>query len=129
MASIAAASSAYHQAKRAIAGPRTIEASAFERINGDLDRSAGNSERNYPAFIEALSRNASLWTVLAADVIRDENALPTELRAKIFNLAIFVRKRTQHLMTSGSAPDVSILTDINRNIISGLRSLAPRDDA
>lgn len=126
MASIAAASSAYHQAKRAIAGPRTIEASAFERINGDLDRSAGNSERNYPEFIAALSRNASMWTVLAADVIRDENELPVELRAKIFNLATFVRNKTQQLMKTGSTPDVRILTDINRNIISGLRNAASK---
>ena len=126
MATIAAASNAYHHAKRAIAGPRTIEASAFERINGDLDRGARNSERNYPAFIEALSRNASMWTVLASDVIGDENGLPVELRANIFNLAAFVRKQTQLLMRGEGKPDVGILTEINRNIIAGLRNAAPK---
>lgn len=129
MATIAAASNAYHQAKRAIAGPRTIEAGAFERINGDLDRSAKNSERNYPAFIGALSRNASLWTVLASDVIRDENALPKDLKAKIFNLSIFVRKQTQQLMRAGSEPDVRILTEINRNMIAGLQYAGSRGGA
>ena len=126
MATLAAASNAYHHAKRAIAGPRTIEASAFERINGDLDRGARNSERSYPAYIEALSRNVAIWTVLASDVMRDENELPLELRAKIFNLATFVRRHTQHLMSGEAEPDVSILTEINRNLIAGLRYVAPK---
>lgn len=127
MATIAAASNAYHHAKRAIAGPRTIEASAFERINGDLDRTSKSSDRNYPAYIEALSRNVSMWTVLASDVVRDENGLPIELKAKIFNLAGFVRKQTQQLMSGKTKADVRILTEINRNMIAGLRLAAPKD--
>jgi len=129
MATVAAASQAYHQAKRATAGPRTIEASAFERINGELERNLKSAALNHPAFIEALSKNATLWTVLASDVMRFENALPAELKAKIFNLSMFVRRQTQKLMNGDKIESAGVIVEINRNMIAGLRQSASKEGA
>lgn len=120
MANFPAAFDAYNSVRIATAGPRFIEADALERISGELARAFRNREKNYPAFVMALSRNSGLWTILASDVMAPDNLLPAELKAKIWSLAVFVQRTTQKLLSSDLDVDVRILIDINANVIQGL---------
>lgn len=121
MAHTGLAQKAYQRALIATAGPRSIEAEAFERLNGELLRAARRHDTDYPAFVKALSRNLSMWTILAADVAQDDNALPAETRARILKLAAFVRQRTHFLLQPGARIEISALIDLNAAMISGLQ--------
>lgn len=122
MSNAATARGAYRRAMAATAGPRSIEAEAFENVSAALARSARGSAADYPAYVAALSRNLSLWTILAADVARDDNRLDAETRSRIWNLATFVRQHTTRLLQSGVAADVGSFLAINAAIATGLRS-------
>lgn len=122
MAYTGLAQNAYQRAMIATAGPRSIEADAFGRINGELLRAARRQNEDYPAFVKALSRNLSLWTILAADVAQDENALPAETRTMIWKIAAFVRQRTHFLLQPGAEIEISALIDLNAAMIAGLQT-------
>lgn len=125
MSQSAFAQGAYTRAMIATAGPRSIEAEAFEKINGELMRASRIRSADYPSYVRALSRNLSLWTILAADVARDDNPLPADTRAMIWRIAAFVRQRTQALMQAGAAAELAALIDINANMIAGLKPDRP----
>lgn len=121
MSQSAFAQSAYTRAMIATAGPRAIEAEAFEKINAEMLRASRNQGADHPAYVRALSRNLSLWTILAADVARSDNPLPENTKAMIWKIAAFVRRRTQELMQAGASADIAALVEINANMIAGLR--------
>lgn len=121
MSQSAFAQSAYTRAMIATAGPRAIEAEAFEKINGEMLRASRGQGDDHPAYVRALSRNLSLWTILAADVARNDNPLRGDTKAMIWKIAAFVRRRTQELMQAGAPADIAALIEINANMIAGLR--------
>ncbi|NWG92193.1 MAG: flagellar biosynthesis regulator FlaF [Parvularculaceae bacterium] len=122
MAHAAHAYGAYKRAMIATSGPRALEAEAFERINAELRQAQRSREQNYPAFVAALSRNSRLWTILAADVADDANALPRDTRIAIWRLSAFVRCHTQKLLQPNSAAPIDPLLAINLDMIAGLRA-------
>jgi flagellar protein FlaF len=122
MAHVALAYGAYKRAMMATSGPRSLEAEAFERVNGELRRAQKIRSENYPAYVAALSRNVTLWTILAADVADDRNALPVETRAAVWRLSGFVRKHTQMLLQPNAVAAIDPLVAVNADMIAGLSS-------
>lgn len=120
------AGKAYRTAMLATAGPRSIEADALARVNGELVRSEKRKAADYPAYVRALSRNLDLWNAFAADVAHRDNQLPPELRTMIWRLAGFVRFQTQALLQTSSSAEATTLIDINNNIITGLKTAGER---
>lgn len=118
---------AYRRAMMATAGPRSIEAETMEKINREMIGSAARRNDDFPGYVAALARNASLWTVLAADVVLDSNPLPNETKALIWNLSAFVRRVTQDLMRGEGKGDIASLIEINSNVASGLRGVRRGD--
>ncbi len=104
----------------ATACPRSIESAALARAAAELQNASARADTDYPAFIEALSRNLTLWTLLATDAARPGNLLPLELRRAVIRLAAFVRVQTLRLQRSKVSADVETLVEINRNIAEGL---------
>ncbi|WP_316014092.1 flagellar biosynthesis regulator FlaF [Roseobacter sp. HKCCA0434] len=72
----------------------------------------------YARLAEALFENRRLWLALASDVAHPQNALPAELRQRLFALAAFVQVHSERVL-QGSA-DPADLVAINRDIMSGL---------
>ncbi|MFN0024048.1 MAG: flagellar biosynthesis regulator FlaF [Parvularculaceae bacterium] len=112
----------YRHAMRATASPRAIEAGAIADATRDLKSGIAGRERDFPAYIAALSRNLGLWTHLAADIIHLDNKLPNELRTQLLRLAAFVRSHTLRLQRQDVAADPNVLIEINQNIIAGLQA-------
>ena len=115
----------YWRATLATANPRTLECAALAKITAELDAARSRKTTEFPRYVAALSRNLSLWTQFAGDAAHDGNGLPAALRREIIRLATFVRAHTFRLHSRDSIADDSVLIDINRNVLAGLRAGAP----
>ena len=109
---------------RQIKSPRATEYEAVSRISHRLRRAALNRQNDYPAFVTALSENRRMWTTFAIDVAQPENALPQELRARIFYLAEFTEAETRRILKGEG--DVAALIEVNAALLQGLN---PQDAA
>lgn len=114
----ALAEQSYASPTRSTASLRGVEYQAFARVTRDLSEYRLD-ESQFAQFAKALNDNLRLWTVLGVDVAREGNALPAELRSKIFYLFEFTHQHTQKVMR-GEA-EVDVLLDINKAVMRGLR--------
>ncbi len=128
MSATSCANQGYGASMRAASDPRMKELRLFAQITSAMVETEIARNTDYPAFVAALSRNLQLWTVIAADVSAEGNKLPKELRARIFQLAEFVRTTTAAVFNGDATAAASILIDINRDIMTGLQT-APLKNA
>ena len=105
---------------RQIKSARATEYEAVSRISHRLRRAAMNRRSDYPEFVAALSENRKLWTTFAIDVAQPENALPQDLRARLFYLAEFTEAETKRIL-KGSG-DVAALIEVNAALLQGLHA-------
>ncbi|MEM9970062.1 MAG: flagellar biosynthesis regulator FlaF [Pseudomonadota bacterium] len=119
MSSAQQAHLAYARAGAEVRSPRATEYAAFSRISHTLRDAAMHQKTNYPAFVSALSDNRQLWTTLAVDVADQKNALPQDLRARLFWLAEFTEEETRKILRGSG--DVGVLIEINAAVMQGLR--------
>lgn len=101
----------------AIRTPRSIEFEVIARITHRLKTAI--EARNTRGLIDVLHENRKLWTALAADVASSDNALPQDLRARIFYLAEFTGQHTSKVLRN-EATAVPLL-EINAAILGGLK--------
>lgn len=98
---------------------RSAEYEAIAKISHRLRAAALQRQAHYPEFVEALSDNSRLWTTLAVDLAQPENALPKDLRARLFWLAEFTTHETNRILRNKG--DVGVLIEINAAVLQGLR--------
>ncbi len=112
------AAAAYAKVSTTVLGPRSIEQKVFRQITGLL--SAANEGENVPMsrIADAVYRNSQLWTLLAADVASDDNALDPALRGQIISLALYSQRTGQAVLRKEASLDA--LIDINTAIMNGL---------
>ena len=108
----------YGQSAPTIRSHRASEYEAIARISHRLRNAAHDRKRDYPAFVTAVHDNRKLWSILAADIAREGNALPTGLRSRLFWLAEFTEAESRRLLRGEG--DVGILIEINACILQGL---------
>lgn len=112
------ARSAYGQLQNAIASPKRGEYSVFARVTSRLN--AANAPK--PAIGQraaAIHENRTLWIEIGTQVADDDNALPYELRQRLFALSVFVQQYSSDALSKGS--DLGPLIEINRIIMAGLQ--------
>lgn len=109
---------AYQGQSAATRTPRGIEYDAFVRITRRLVAAARLGNAGFTALASAVHENRRLWTILAADVADNANALPTDLRARIFYLAEFTAQHSSKVLAKKAS--VKALIDINAAIMRGL---------
>tara|TARA_R110000787_G_scaffold18059_6_gene55728 strand:+ start:1932 stop:2288 length:357 start_codon:yes stop_codon:yes gene_type:complete len=97
--------------------PRSIEYDVIARVTFRL-KSAIMKDK-LPQLLEALHENRKLWRTLAIDVADKDNALPKDLRARIFYLAEFTDHHTNAVIRKkvSAVP----LLEINTAILRGLK--------
>ncbi|SMX32209.1 flagellar biosynthesis regulator FlaF [Maliponia aquimaris] len=115
---------AYSQNARSTQTPRGTEYELIAKVTHRIKAAAEAGPGSYPRLVEALSDNQRLWTALAVDVADKDNALPADLRARIFYLAEFVQQHTSKVLTkkAGLRP----LLEINAAILRGLSGRSPQ---
>lgn len=119
---------AYGNVQQRTANPREIEYALFEQITGELSQ-AYQAEQNGESTnsTEAISRNLQLWTILASDLMVEDNGLPLELRKGLLQLSEFVRKTSLELFSGKGS--LESLIEINTIIMEGLAAAIPTSSA
>jgi len=114
----AAGQPGYRTTARNLGTPRDVEYRVFGQVTGRLT-AALRPGAPFSELAAALHENTRLWTALAADLARPDNALPESLRGSLLSLAIFTRSHTEKVLGREAAADV--LVEINTAIMRGLR--------
>lgn len=120
MTAAAIAQSSYRRSSKSTATPRAIECQLLTELTGDLASADKNKAANRPRYIQALSRNLEFWTMLAIDISREGNKLPSELKSQLFYLFEYTRLHTRKILGGDTQLTTDPLVEINRNILSGL---------
>jgi flagellar protein FlaF len=68
----------------------------------------------------ALKINSKLWSIFQAEITRDDNPLPRQVRQDLLTLSLFVDKRTKEIMCFPEPGKLTVLIDINLNLAAGL---------
>ncbi|MCB1369159.1 MAG: flagellar biosynthesis regulator FlaF [Rhodobacteraceae bacterium] len=111
------AQTAYSANRPTIRTDRGTEYELIARITRDL-KAAKTGRSAFPALARAVHDNRVLWSTLAADVAGSGNALPQDLRARLFYLAEFTALHSRKVL-AGEA-DCTALIEINTAIMRGL---------
>ena len=116
----------YANSTRQTGTPRDIEYQVLLRVTGRLSQIRTGS-CDFPEIVDALEENLRFWRTVAIDVQDDENELPAQLRAQLFYLFEFTHVHTPKVRR-GEA-DISVLIDINKAVLAGLRGHAAAAEA
>ncbi|CAO3437424.1 flagellar biosynthesis regulator FlaF [Azospirillum doebereinerae] len=100
--------------------PRKIEYRVFLRITLALERHR-DADWHSAGLKAALWSNMELWSVLRADLLEEENALPERLRAGLVSLSFTVDRHSQRVLRGEGK--VALLIDINRAVMQGLQGV------
>lgn len=98
---------------------RAIEYDIFARVTRAITQAMRPERPDFPALVRALHDNGRLWRMLAADLAEPGNALPAELRARLFYLYEFSAAHTRKVL-DGLA-DAQPLIEVNTAVMRGLR--------
>ncbi len=118
---------AYRSSQKLGAGARQTEARALLEAARRLSE-AGKESDTEGEYRAALRLNWRLWTIIQSDITSEENPLPSEIKANIMSLSIFIDKHTVGALAEPDLNKLAVLVDINRNIASGLMTV-PEEDA
>jgi flagellar biosynthesis activator protein FlaF len=75
----------------------------------------------------ALKINGMLWSIFQAEITRDDNPLPKQVRQDLLTLSLFVDKRTKEILCFPESEKLTILININLNLAAGLRASRAQD--
>jgi len=109
---------AYGQVTQRTATGRALEIAVFEQITQALQTVHDNNGENPGEWGDAIHRNLQLWSIIAADVLSPENALPNETKAGLFSLSEFVRRTSMQVLAG--ADGLADIIEVNRTILAGL---------
>ena len=112
------ARTAYSPVNAAVRTPQSREHEAFVRVTRRL-KAADRPGVPYPELVEALHDNRRLWTYVATSVADSDNALPADLRARLFYLAEFTDVQTRRILRGEAG--TAVLVEVNSAIMRGLR--------
>lgn len=115
----AAAQAAYSRPEPEGISPRAAEYDLLGRVTRRLSDGWRAREDDLAGLLSAVDENERLWVTLAQEVADPVNALPAELRAKLFYLYEFTRHHGR-LVRQGKA-SASVLVEINTAVMRGLR--------
>lgn len=118
---------AYQNVARRAENPREVEYRLFGEVTRALMGAAESPDDALQTRIEALDWNRRLWSTLAADCAREDNALPEPLRASIISLSLWVNRHSSAVMRRQE--QFEPLIEVNRIVMQGLAPPAPAQAA
>ena len=114
---------AYKTLQIANASGREIEAGALTRCALMLS----DCQKNWDApdreekLAEALRANQLIWSIFQADLMKEDNPLPKQLRQDILTLSLFIDRRIIDVLAYPAPEKLDAIININQNIAAGLR--------
>ena len=70
---------------------------------------------------EALKFNQRVWSIFQAELTKEDNPLPRDVRRDVLRLSAFVDRRILEFMASPEPDKLTAIININNNIAAGLR--------
>ena len=70
---------------------------------------------------EALTYNQRIWTIFQAEIGKQDNPLPDNIKLDLLRLSSFIDKRIFEVMAYPAPEKLTIIIKINENIAAGLR--------
>ena len=70
---------------------------------------------------EALTYNQRIWTIFQAELGKEDNPLPDNIKLDLLRLSAFIDKRIFEIMAYPDPEKLNIIIKINENIAAGLR--------
>lgn len=119
MTAVNSAIQGYTQSRSTTQSGRRTEYDVVAQITRRLREAAQRARQDYPAYVAALEDNRKLWQVFAIDVLNKDNALPEDLKARIFYLAEFTEAHTRKILREKQS--VLPLLEVNMAILRGLK--------
>lgn len=113
------ARSAYARPDAPQRSPRTVEYDIFARVTRALTEAWSRRTYDHPGLVRALHDNGRLWRALAADLAEPGNALPADLKARLFYLHEFTAAHSRKVLDGKAGADV--LIELNTAVMRGLR--------
>jgi len=109
---------------------REIEAGALTRcalMLSDCQRNWDAPDRD-KKLDEALRTNQRVWSILQAELVKDDNPLPIQIRENLLTLSVFIDNRIIQVMAHPEPAKLKILIDINLNIAAGLNKKPDKEE-
>lgn len=69
----------------------------------------------------ALKFNQRIWSLFQGELAKEDNPLPTELKANLLSLSAFIDRRIFETMAYPTPDKLTIIININNNLAAGLR--------
>jgi flagellar protein FlaF len=88
---------AYQKTQRTTENPRDTEFRLFAQVTRALLDVEGEPRGSHK-LVEAVDWNRRLWTALASDCIDANNKLPTQVRAQIISLSLWVGRYSSQVI-------------------------------
>jgi flagellar protein FlaF len=70
---------------------------------------------------KALKFNQLVWSIFQAELMKEDNPLPKELRQDILSLSAFIDRRIFDIMAYPAPEKLTAIININLNLAAGLR--------
>ena len=109
---------AYKSVAQRAESPREAEYRLFGEVTRSLIAAATLDPSDVQGRMAALDWNRRLWSALASDCLRDDNAAPVDLRAQIVTLSRWVSRHSSAVMRREE--EFEPLISVNRSIMQGL---------
>lgn len=110
---------AYGEVEHRTAGEKNIEYALFKQITEQMETVHRAEDPTPVEWADAINRNLQMWTILATDLMSEENGHSTELKGMLLRINEFVRRTSMHLL-SGEG-DIADLIEVNQTIMQGLQ--------
>jgi flagellar protein FlaF len=117
----------YRNVQKTTMSDREIEASVLMKAASKLKYCQDNwdaADRS-EKLDEALKFNQLLWSIFQAELSKDDNPMPRQIRQDILSLSVFIDKRILETMAYPSPEKLTVIMNINNNIAAGLKG-SPR---
>ena len=114
---------AYKSNDQATMSGREIEATVLSKAALKLKECQNNwdAENRNQKLDDALKFNQRIWSILQAELAKEDNPLPVQLKRDLLSLSVFIDRRILETLAYPSPEKLSIIIDINNNIAAGLR--------
>jgi flagellar protein FlaF len=113
----------YRNVQKTTMSDREIEASVLMKAAAKLKYCQDNWDAADRAekLDEALKFNQLLWSIFQAELSKDDNPMPKQIRQDILSLSLFIDKRILEVMAYPLMEKLSVIININMNIAAGLK--------
>lgn len=117
MNAFAQAQDAYASRRSPMRTGRGTEIELLTQVTSRLKAASGKGQP-FAKLAEALHENRTMWSHFAISVADKDNALPADLRARLFYLAEFTEHHSQRVLAG--AAQINPLIEINTAVLRGL---------